>query len=108
MRVDAGEEPDLPEIDPEAQHLIEYLMDAGPVVSGAQGTAPLSWADLQAWQEGSGVSLPPWQLRLIRRLSSEYLAETIRAEAHDAPPPWERAPDRGRIAKHIKSILRTR
>jgi hypothetical protein len=106
MRVDAGEEPDLPDIDPESYFLIEYLLDAGPVSGGSNGAAALSWGELQAWQAGSGVSLPPWQLRLLRRLSAEYLSESFRAEAHDAPPPWELAPDRARIATHIRKILR--
>jgi hypothetical protein len=106
MRVDAGEEPDLPDIDPESHFLIEYLLDAGPVSGGSNGAAALSWGELQAWQAGSGVSLPPWQLRLLRRLSGEYLSESFRAEAHDAPPPWEREADRARIAKHIRKILR--
>lgn len=98
----------MPDLDPEAFYFIEALFDAGPVVSGPQGASPLSWRDLQAWQAGSGVSLPPWQLRLLRRLSSEYLAESLRAEAEDAPPPWERTQDREKIAQHIKRILRAR
>lgn len=105
-RLEAGGEPDLPEIDPSTAFLIGYLFDAGPTSAAGQYGAALTWADLQAWQGGAGIYLPPWQLRLLRRLSGEYLSESMRADAYDAPPPWERDADREKVAQHIRRVLR--
>jgi hypothetical protein len=105
-RLKDGVTPDLPDIPAEYSFLISYLFDAGPISHAAQRGVPLTWADLEAWQRGAGVSLPPWQLRLIRHLSSEYLSESMIADAHDAPPPWDREPDRDKIEKHIKKLFR--
>lgn len=106
QRLREGVEPDLPEIDPALHPIVHHLFDAGPTSAVGQHGSALSWADLQAWQAGAGISLPPWELRLLRRLSGEYLAESHRASAHDAPPPWEREPDRERVASHVKRVMR--
>lgn len=71
-----------------AEYLIGHLMDAGLVDVGGMGQAPLSWTTLRHWREQTGVRLSPWEARLLRRLSSEYIAEQHRAEAIDAKAPW--------------------
>jgi hypothetical protein len=106
MRLEAGGEPDLPYIDPALELLVEYLFEAGPVSAVGMGPVTLTWVDLEAWQRATGVSLHPWQARLLRQLSSEYLAESSIADAHDAPPPWDREPDRAKVANHIKRLFR--
>lgn len=108
LRREAGGQPDLPDIEPELEYLVGYLFDAGPVSVVGMGPQPLTWTDLDAWQRCSGVVLQPWQSELLRHLSGQYLAESQIADAHDAPPPWERdmADRRKTIAKHIKQLLR--
>jgi len=104
--MDDGGDPDLPNVEPELQFLIGYLFDAGPTSAGASSGVPLTWSDIRAWERGTGITLPPWQARLLRRLSADYLSESLTADAHDAPPPWVREADREKIAKHIKRVLR--
>lgn len=106
QRLKDGVEPDLPDVPSEALFLVGYLFDAGPTSAAGQHGAALTWTDLRAWQAGAGINLPPWQLRLLRRLSGEYLSESLTANAHDAPPPWEREPDREKLARHIRRIIR--
>lgn len=55
------------------------------------GAVPLSWTTIDAWQRVTGISLDPWEARLIRRLSSDYLAMSREAENETCPSPW-RAP----------------
>ena len=50
--------------------------------------APISWLTIDAWQRVTGVHLAPWEARLIRTLSIEYLAEHRRAESENCPAPW--------------------
>ena len=52
------------------------------------GAGPLSWREIDAWCNRTHIDLAPWESRLIRRLSVEYLAEGRRAESENCPPPW--------------------
>lgn len=104
--LESGGIPDLPPVPPPLQFLIEYLFDAGPTSPSGTGSVALTWADLEAWQRGTGVSLPPWTARLLRKLSSEYLQQSTLAIHHDAPPPWDRVIDRDQVAKKVRSIFR--
>ncbi len=106
LRQDAGGEPDLPYIEPELEYLVDHLFEAGPTSAAGMGVIPLTWADLGAWERAAGVRLPLWASRLLRYLSAEYLDESRNADAHNAPPPWQRAPEREKVAKHIKNVLR--
>jgi hypothetical protein len=80
------DEPAMPDCD--AQYLIEYLFEIGPT----EGDAPLSHAELQAWQQNTGITLQPWELRLLKKLSLEYLGMYREASEPDCPVPWEDAP----------------
>jgi hypothetical protein len=74
-----------------APHIIDRLVEIGLTEAAGMGSGPLSWREIAAWQENTSVQLEPWEARLIRRLSSAYLAEGRRAESENCPPPW-RAP----------------
>jgi len=78
--------------DCDALYLIEYLFDVGPVTHGGMGDAPLSHLELNAWQQNIGIELQPWEVRVMHRLSLEYLSESQKATAYDAPAPWTDAP----------------
>lgn len=106
---EGGAKPDLPPLESGLQQIVGLLFDAGPVSSGGEGLVPLSWLDLQAWQSVTGLTLQPWLLRLLRRLSGDYLMELNKGASVDAPPPWERdlTPDRRKkVAKHIRKVIR--
>ena len=66
----------------------EKGMEVGPTDPGAMGAVPISWATIGEWQHCMGLDLPPWLVRLLRRLSVEFVAETVRAREPDCPPPW--------------------
>ena len=78
--------PDMPPI--RTPWIIDHLMDLGPSEAGAMGQVPISWASIDHWQRCSGYDLPPWTTRLLRRLSVDFVAETVRAREPDCPPPW--------------------
>ncbi|WP_416463188.1 hypothetical protein [Sphingomonas sp. VDB2] len=71
-----------------APHIINRLLEIGLTEAAGMGAAPLSWVAINAWQQATGVRLLPWEARLLRKLSVEYLAESRRAEAETCPPPW--------------------
>lgn len=74
-----------------APHLVDRLVELGLTEAAGMGAAPVSWSTIGAWQSVTGIELAPWEARLLRQLSVEYLAEGRRAESESCPPPW-RAP----------------
>lgn len=79
----------VPKMPPNAApHIISRLVEIGLTESNGMGQSPLSWREIVAWQSATGTTLPPWEARLIRSLSTTYLAEGRRAEAETCPPPW--------------------
>lgn len=72
-------------------HIIDRLMEIGLTEAAGMGAVPVSWLTIDAWQRVTGVAMTPWEARLIRRLSSDYLAMSRKAEDETCPPPW-RAP----------------
>jgi hypothetical protein len=86
----SGEDYHLPECS--TPFLVERLLEIGPVLAGPMGSAAFSWRDLQAWQECTGIQLPPWQARMLVDLSREYAAFIQTAEKQDCPPPWSEPP----------------
>jgi hypothetical protein len=81
-----GEQPDLPEVFG-GLYLVEYLMDAGPGSVAGMGMVPITWPDLAAWQDQIGIQLAPWESKMLRRLSGEYLAQARKSEQPDCPSP---------------------
>lgn len=72
-------------------HIIDRLTEIGLTESNGMGVSPLSWREIEAWQVVTQMALPPWEARLIRRLSLEYIAESQRAESENCPSPWRTA-----------------
>jgi hypothetical protein len=74
-------------------------------MSGGMGMAPLTFSELESWQRQIGIELKPWEVRLLRRLSGEYCAESSAATKADAPAPFksidERNLQRLRVARDI-------
>lgn len=80
-----------------APHIVERLIELGITEAAGMGAAPLSWREIDAWCNRTGVDLDPWEARLLRKLSAEYLAESRRAEDETCPPPWYNGPSRREV-----------
>ena len=72
-----------------APHITGRLIEIGLVQAGPGGAVALSWAEIRAWQENVCIRLAPWEARLIRALSTAYVAEGRRAEADNASSAWK-------------------
>ncbi len=103
-----GSEPQMPPVN--TPYLIEFLLEIGPAIQHGGGAVPIGWLDLEAWQRLTGAELAPWEARLIRRLSHEYLAMIRDAEKPDCPPPWggagEPQHDREMVARKVQNAFR--
>lgn len=70
--------------------IIERLMEIGPVEADSMGTKPITWGSITEYAVRMGIDIPPWQSKLLRRLSTEYLAQTRAAEERHCPAPWHK------------------
>lgn len=105
---DDGRAPHYPPLEC-AEHIIDYLFDVGPVMSGGMGSIQLTNTELQHWQQNVGIRLQPWEARFIRNLSRDYLGETHRATEKGCPAPWQSGIehiDKSVSVAHMKNSLR--
>lgn len=102
----AGNEPVIPDIP--TPYLVEYLFEVGPTISTGMGPAIIGWRDLQAWQELVGIDLEPWEARLLRKLSSAYLSQSLKSEKPDCPAPYvsQQQIDREAVARRVGNAFR--
>ncbi|WP_165913229.1 hypothetical protein [Novosphingobium sp. ST904] len=90
-----------------APYLTDWLIEIGPAAPGGD---PLGWRDLAAWQDITGIELEPWEGRLIRRLSTDFVSQRHKAEKADCPPPYTGIEDdipamRQRVSAQIAAIF---
>lgn len=108
QREAAGLSVDLPPLDA-AGHLVDVLWQIGPSMPTGMGAAPISFGEMQAWQQQTGNELGSWEVRTLRRMSAAYVAQAEESRRRDCPPPWlpTDAPRLGaKTVKRIKAFLR--
>ena len=112
MRADRKDEfyvPELPSVDG-ADYLVAYLWDMGPTMVAGMGLGPLTHEEIRAWQSNTGVRLQPWEARLLRQLSMDYIVGMRDAEKADCPQPWSaaaaRAVDLSSVADRMLRSIR--
>lgn len=86
-RAQGLEDPQMPPVE-HGKYLLKYLHKVGPSMGTGMGAIPLTFGELQAWQQQTGLDLQPWEVETLRRLSSDYVLETHRAASFAAMPPW--------------------
>lgn len=70
-------------------YLLDYFFEVGPVMHVGEGIAPISWQEIESWQNGTYLELPPWEVLALRRLSIEFAREAARAKDPKRPAPWQ-------------------
>lgn len=95
----------MPEV--KAYYLFEFLIELGVFQETGMAASPLSWQEILAWQAQIGVSLQAWEVKAIKLLSREYVAQMDLAKKANYPMPYGLVKhDKIEVAKHIKNILR--
>ena len=98
------EDLDMPACD--ALYLVGYLFEIGPTM----GDGPLTHSELEAWMRNTGIPLNTWEVRTLKRLSIDYLAESQKATARGRAAPWIDAPylkvEPDRVAASLKASMR--
>ncbi|SFI31500.1 hypothetical protein [Nitrosomonas sp. Nm34] len=73
----------------EIEYLANHWRNAGYVMAGGMGPAPLTSQELIAWQQGSGVELNPWEFYTILGMSRKYIAGFINGSEYGAQAPFD-------------------
>lgn len=94
----------MPEIDA-GQYLLDWLFEIGPTTPMGMSSAPIAWGEIHDWQQQQGVDLKPWESRLLRKLSCEYLSESHEARDPNRPPPYGAMPRNPRLSVKLDAFL---
>lgn len=79
----------------------------GACMNTGMEQVPLSWQEIESWQNQHGFNLNPWELSIIRRASVAYVNQLRESRKADCPPPGKVVEqDQKELARHIKGILR--
>jgi len=81
-----GKEPEMPPLS--LMFFVEYFWEVGPTMSTAMGPGPLSFQELESWMRLTGVNLEPWAIKMLRRLSFDYIEQAENAKKIDCPAPF--------------------
>lgn len=106
-RKDQDYEPEMPGIEG-GGYLLGYLWELGPTMAAGMGAGPITHEEMRAWQSNTGIALQPWEARMLRRLSIDYLAQSHKAEKADCPAPWQSVEvvDRAAVANRMLYAIR--
>ncbi|WP_430233962.1 hypothetical protein [Nitrosomonas communis] len=73
----------------EIEYLANHWRNAGYVMASGMGPAPLTSQELIAWQEGSGISLNPWEFSTVLSMSRKYITRFINGAEYGAQAPFD-------------------
>lgn len=101
---------DSVEVSRESQVLVSLVTECGLCRADANGINPLAWSDIDAWANCIGGATP-WEAKVIRDLSVEYVVELRAAtEPSRVFPAYEQDEDAARAAvrAQLKSFIRAK
>lgn len=78
----------MPEFDKGEEYLLATWREIGMFGHGAMGAVPLTWSEIKAYCELTGVNLDVWEVGVIMRLSRAYVSMLSEAKNPDAEPPY--------------------
>lgn len=87
-----------------APHITDRLIEMGLTEAAGMTAVALSWKEINAWCEGTCVDLPPWERRLMRRLSGDFLSASRDAESETCPPPWRSPSSQETIVAELSAL----
>jgi hypothetical protein len=107
-RKDPDFQPEMPPVEC-GGYLLTYFWEIGPVMPGGMSSAPITHFEIAAWAALVDIRLQPWEARLLRSLSREYLAQCRLAEKATCEAPWkpeDHQVDKNAVAKSMREAIR--
>lgn len=72
-----------------ARYIVDWLYELDWAMQTGMGLAPLSCAEIRAWQQGTDTEIDPWEFALLRSASRAYVRQV---SSDDAAPPYSEQP----------------
>jgi len=89
-------------------YMVDWLMEIGPVTAGGMGSAAVSWPEIAAWQDLTGIDLTAWEARTIRRLSRDFHDQMHRSKQPTCRAPFvAKARNDDAVTEQFKRMFRT-
>lgn len=91
-----------------APHIVDWLLEIGLTEAAGMGAGPASWREIDAWCNRTHIAPAPWEARLLKRLSRDYLTESRVAEDVHRAPPWRAEPtaqERAAEERRLMAVL---
>lgn len=91
-----------------APYLTNWLFEIGPTMAVGMGEDRLSLRCIADELGAIGVKPLPWEIRLLRRLSGDFLTSRELAKRPDCPPPYgkiEEIMDRGNVSRKLRMMV---
>ena len=94
---------------PECDNLVlQAFIDCGIYTSNGMGVSALTWQEIQAYSEISGVNLTHWESRMVHLMSKEYVTfKNFATENRHARSPYKPVIDDNAISgeKQLMNVL---
>lgn len=104
-----GIKPAIPE-NP-APYLTDWLFELGPGVSTGNGLVEIGWDTLSDWQHSVGIELLPWEAKLLKSLSRDYVSQWYDSRKPDCPAPFlgkrQIEANRDRVAQNVGALFKS-
>lgn len=71
-------------------YLLDAVQELGPIRSTGMGLTTPDWQELVAFASANGLSLAPWEFRIIKKMCGAYLREFRAGEDPFCIAPMER------------------
>ena len=98
---------ELPPLD-WGQHLVDALLEFGPSMPSANGPAPVTFSEIEAWARTTRTELPGYEALLLRQLSRDYCAEYHASNDSSRPMPGDDIDSaRRRVANGLATLMKT-
>lgn len=69
-----------------AEYLVLLFYELGICESGFNGASPITWKEIQAWQQATQRRLTPWEVTTLKSMSKAYVSEANNTDKHTPMP----------------------
>lgn len=70
------------------EDLVDHLSSIGFSKQGLNGLVGMDWSDIHSWQNAMGLSLTPWEMETLHKLSDVHAKVSNISKNKDCPAPW--------------------
>jgi hypothetical protein len=90
-----------------ADYLLRIILSIWPSMQGGMGAIPITWQEIQAYVDLTGISLNAWEAKTIKDCSLVFVSQSQLSAKTDCPSPIMEEKDPLQLKRQIKDLLRS-